>query len=280
MSIEQIDHPSVETPTGDHDDQHRSRPSRRGAFTIAAGGVAAALLAACGREPQASLVAGSGGAPERVLPKPEKATVTPRPAAPRQQPQGRQAPAAGGVAALPRQAAPSDGDLMIANVAASLEKLAVNTYGAALDAATSGALGDVPPAVAEYVTTALSHHQAHLDAWNGVLTEAGQPAVDAPPAELEASVNEQFAMVTDVVGAAQLALSLEEVAAATYTKAIGDLESPAAITLAGSIQAVDRRHISVLLFVLGMYPVPEVFAPVDMAYAGGPLATSVAPGTR
>ena len=49
-------------------------------------------------------------------------------------------------------------------LAASLEVLAVNTYGAALDAATSGALGDVPPAVAEFVTTAQAHHQAHLDA--------------------------------------------------------------------------------------------------------------------
>ena len=58
----------------------------------------------------------------------------------------------------------------MAALAASLEVLAVNTYGAALDAATGGALGEVPPAVAEFVTTAQAHHQAHLDAWNEVLT--------------------------------------------------------------------------------------------------------------
>lgn len=287
MSTEPINELHVVTPTGDHEDQDRSRSSRRSAFAVAAGGVAAAVLAACGRDPQESLSTGSGGAPQVVLPKPAATTTKPaattttsRRAATPQQPQGREAPAAGGVAVVPRQVAPTEGDLMIGAVAASLERLAVNTYGAALDAAKAGALGDVPPAVAEYVTTALSHHQAHLDAWNGVLTAAGKAAVDAPPAELEASVNQQFAMVTDVVGAAQLALSLEEVAAATYTAAIGELESPAALELAGSIQTVDRQHISVLLFVLGMYPVPEVFASVDKAFAGGALATPLAPGTR
>lgn len=169
----------------------------------------------------------------------------------------------------PRQEAPSDADLATAGVAASLEVLAVNTYGAALDAATSGALGDVPPAVAEYVTTAQAHHQAALDAWNGVITSAGRPAVTEPPADLAATVNDQFGMVTDIAGAAQLALGLEQIAAATYLAVLGTLQSPDAIALAGSIQPIDRQHISVLLFALGMYPVPETFAPTDIAYSGG-----------
>ncbi|MGH9270344.1 MAG: ferritin-like domain-containing protein [Ilumatobacteraceae bacterium] len=169
----------------------------------------------------------------------------------------------------PRQAAPSEADLMVGALAASLEQLAVNTYGAALDAATSGALGDVPPAVAEFVTVARQQHQAALDAWNGVLTSAGKPAVTAPPADLEASVNGMFARVTDIAGAAQLALWLEQVAASTYLFAIGNLQSPAAINLAGSIFPIDRQHISVLLFALGMYPVPETFANTQLAYTGG-----------
>lgn len=167
-----------------------------------------------------------------------------------------------------RTTEPTAGDLAIAGVAASLEVLAVNTYGAALEAAGAGGLGEVPPAVAEFVTTAQSHHQAALDAWNGVLTTAGQDAVSEPPAELEATVNEAFAAVTDVVGAAELALMLEQIAAATYLDAIGTLESDAAIALAGSIHPIDRQHISVLLFVLGTYPVPEPFATTDMALGG------------
>lgn len=169
---------------------------------------------------------------------------------------------------------------MIGTLAASLEVLAVNTYGAALDAAGAGALGEVPPAVAEYVTVARDHHQAHLDAWNGVLEASGMSAVSAPPADLEASVNDQFGMVTDVAGAAQLALMLEQVAAATYLDAISKLESTDAIALAGSIFPIDRQHISVLLFALGMYPVPETFANTDMAFAGGSMAAPEMPATR
>src|SRR5215213_7724397 len=60
----------------------------------------------------------------------------------------------------------AQGDLAIAMGAAGLEVLAVNTYGAALDAATAGDLGEVPPAVAEFATTAKMQHQAALDAWN------------------------------------------------------------------------------------------------------------------
>ena len=159
------------------------------------------------------------------------------------------------------------GDAAVAALAASLEVLAVNTYTAALDAATGGALGDVPPAVAEFVTTAQGQHQAHLDAWNEVLTAAGQDAVDAPPADLEQTVNDMFASVTDVAGAARLALLLEDTAAATYLAAIPTLQSTDAIQLAGSICCIDRQHAAVLRFVLGEYPVPEIFGRVEMAYS-------------
>jgi len=230
-----------------------SKVARRGAFAVAAGGLAAAAaaFAASGGGSQGAAVR-SGGAPARPTPRP-----APRPS---------------------RRA--QDGDLAIAAVAASLEQLAVNTYGAALDAAGSGALGEVPPAVAEFVTVARDQHQAALDAWNGVLTGAGQPAVAAAPADLEGTVNEQFGMVTDVVGAAQLALMLEQIAAATYLDAISKLQSADAITLAGRIFPIERQHIAVLLFVLGMYPVPEVFASVDMAYTGTGAGAPMMPATR
>ncbi|MDP8986832.1 MAG: ferritin-like domain-containing protein, partial [Actinomycetota bacterium] len=102
-------------------------------------------------------------------------------------------------------------DLAVARTAASLEVLAVNTYGAALQAPL-----DYPPAVAEFATTAKAHHEAHRDAWNGVLTGAGESAVTEAPAELESRVMEQFAQVSDVAGVAELALMLEQTAADTY----------------------------------------------------------------
>ena len=156
-------------------------------------------------------------------------------------------------------------DLTVAKLAASLEVLAVGTYQAALDAAGSGALGDVPPAVGEFVTTAMAQHQEHLDAWNGVLTGAGEAEVSEPNATLKPVVDEAFGKVTDVAGAASLALMLEQIAAATYLSAQNVLTIPDAVQLAGSIQIIDAQHVAILLYVLGEYPVPDSFATIDMA---------------
>ena len=156
-----------------------AKPNRRGFLALVGVGAAGVALAACSSDNTTSTsdtTAASGGA---------GSSTTTAPMSP-----GSSAPSGGG------------GDLEVAALAAGLEVLAVNTYGAALEAATAGSLGTVPPAVAEYVTTAQAHHQAALDAWNAVLTGAGQPAVTEPPAELEATVNAEFAKVTDDGGAA------------------------------------------------------------------------------
>jgi hypothetical protein len=156
-------------------------------------------------------------------------------------------------------------DLELGAFAASLEVLAVNTYGAALDAAGKGSLGDVPPAVAEYMTTAQSQHQAQLDRWNEVLTGAGKSEVTEPPADLGSTVNGEFAKVTDVAGAAKLARELEQIAAATYLSVIPLLATEDPIRLVASIQPIDMQHVAILNFALGEYPVPETFAKTDMA---------------
>jgi len=158
------------------------------------------------------------------------------------------------------------GDVDAAKVAASLEVLAVNTYKAALDAAGAGKLGEVPPAVATFATTVMGHHQTHLDMWNAVITGAGGEAVTEPPASLAATVNEKFATVTDVNGVAALALELEQIAAATYLTVIPALKDKAAIMLASQIHPIDMQHAAVLLFVAGMYPVPDTFAQKDKAF--------------
>ena len=165
------------------------------------------------------------------------------------------------------QGAGANVDLKVAGLAASLEVLAIGTYKAALTAAGSGALGAVPAAVGEFVTVAMGQHQKHLDAWNAVLTGAGSSAVTAPNATLKPTVDAAFAKVTDVAGAATLALMLEEIAAATYLSAQSVLTNKDAIMLAGSIQIIDAQHAAILHYVLGEYPVPDVFAKVDKAAA-------------
>jgi len=156
-------------------------------------------------------------------------------------------------------------DAKIAELAAGLEVLAVATYQGALDAATANKLGAVPPAVATYVTTALAHHKEHLAAWNSVLKSAGKPEVTAPNATLKPTVDTMFAAAKDVADVAKLALLLEDIAAQTYLKAIPLLKSKAAIRKAGEIQIVDQQHQAILLYALGMYPVPEVFQKTDKA---------------
>ena len=158
-------------------------------------------------------------------------------------------------------------DIKVAQLAAGLEVLAVGTYKAALDAAGAGKLGTVPAAVGEFVTVAMKQHQAHLDAWNKVLTGAGGTAVTEPNATLKPTVDTAFAAVTDVAGAAKLALMLEQIASATYLNAQNVLTDKDAIMLAGSIQIIDAQHAAVLLYVLGEYPVPDVFAKTDLAAA-------------
>ena len=157
------------------------------------------------------------------------------------------------------------GDLAVAEFAAGLEVLAVGTYKAALDAATANKLGAVPPAVAEFVTTAMAHHEEHLAAWNKVLTGAGKTAVSTPNAQLKPVVDAEFGKAKTIGDAAKLARTLEETAAATYLSAIPTLKSKDAVRLAASIQATDAKHVAILNFVLGEYPVPDVFAKTDKA---------------
>ncbi len=240
-------------------DQLGANPSmtRRG-LLASAGVIGAGLVAtACGGSNSRTLSGGSGiGESGAAVVAPAKVVAAPKPAP---------------------KLAPSATDVKIAQLAGSLEVLAVGTYKAALDAATTNKLGAVPPAVAEFVTTAMAHHQAHLDAWNKVLTSNGAAAVTEPNATLKPVVDAAFGGVKDVAGAAMLALMLEQIAAATYLSAQGVLTDKGAVKLAGSIQVVDAQHVSVLLFVLGQYPVPDVFAKVDMA-ASPEGAAPAAPG--
>ena len=205
-------------------------PNRRKFFAVGGAIAAGAVIAACGSDD-------SSGDTSTTAGKEETTTTT--------------------------EEEPGGGDAAIANFAAGLELLAAQTYTAALDAATSGALGEVPPAVAEFATTAQAHHQAASDA---LAEAAGGITAEVDP-DIEATVLEAFAEVTDVEGLARLALTLELQAAATYLEVLPKLESKAAIDLVGSILPIERQHAAILHFALGEYPVPDVFATTDDSLA-------------
>lgn len=141
-------------------------------------------------------------------------------------------------------------------MAAGIEKLASDTYTAAGTMATQGKLGAlIPDAVSELVETARRQHQEHMDAWNKILTAAGRQPVTEPNAQLKTVVDAAAGKLTDVPGAATLALRLEDYASQTYLKVLPTLKSPDAVKLAAQILVVDQQHQAVLRYVLGLVPV-------------------------
>ena len=151
-------------------------------------------------------------------------------------------------------------------MAASLENLAVFAYTAGLAAATAGKLGTVPPAVATFATTVKGQHQQHAAAWNAVLKSHGKAPVTVTNPTLTPTVQSDFAKVTDVTGLAQLALTLETIAAQTYQAETAKLKSTAAIALSSSIQPVEMQHIAILYYVLGMYPGAQTASGTPLAF--------------
>jgi hypothetical protein len=156
-------------------------------------------------------------------------------------------------------------------MAARLEKLLVETYTTARTLATQGRLGAlVPPAVATLVNTAVGHHQAHMDAWNKVLTGAGRPAATDADQQLRPTVEAAVARLADIPAVATLGLRLEDYASQTYLRALPTLRSPEVVDLAARILVVDEQHQAVLRSLLGLYPVGSGvsrdsvdFAPAD-----------------
>jgi hypothetical protein len=158
------------------------------------------------------------------------------------------------------------GDLAVAAIAASLENLAVFAYSAGLSAATAGKLGAVPPAVATFATTVKGQHTQHAAAWNGVLKSNGKAEVTVTNPTLTPTVQSDFAKVTDIAGLAQLAITLETIAAQTYQAETSMLKSKAAIGLSSSIQPVEMQHIAILYYVLGMYPGAQTSSGTPLAF--------------
>jgi hypothetical protein len=164
-------------------------------------------------------------------------------------------------------------DLAVARLAASLEVLAVTTYQRVLDAAGQQKLGSVPPAIATFVTTAKAQHADHQSAWNSALVGAGRPPQTTAAPRYQAVVDRALATVTDVPGAARLALTLETLAVETYTAGALAVSEAGHRQLALSIAPVEAQHVAILNFLLGSYPVPDAVTRTDMAASTSDLGS-------
>lgn len=208
--------------------------SRRGFLLgsgLAVGGVA---LAACG----------GGSTSSTSTPSPGKSSAS---AAPTQSSSGA---ASGDVAGLATNA--------------SLENLAVFAYNAALTA-PAGKFGTIPPAVVGFAMHAKQQHSDHANAFNAALQKAGHAPFTEPDPALAPTIQAAFAKISTVPDLAKLALGLENTAAETYTKQMGEFTSSDALGAVATIAPVERQHAAILNFVLGQYPVPKTFVPLDLA---------------
>ncbi|MFD7316336.1 ferritin-like domain-containing protein [Streptomyces sp. NPDC059883] len=157
------------------------------------------------------------------------------------------------------------GDLRTAALAVALENQAVGVYTSALDAVRAGRLGTVPHALTSFLTRAKAQHTDHARAWNAVLTRAGKPALTDVPLSDQKEITATLAGATSAADAATLALQLEEQAAQTYLMATYSVHRTSEIDTAAAIAPVEAMHASILRFILGQYPVPDAFLPVDRA---------------
>ena len=109
-----------------------------------------------------------------------------------------------------------------------------------------------------FATTVKGQHTQHAAAWNAALEVKGKAAVTVTNPTLTPTVQADFAKVTDVTGLAQLAMTLETIAAQTYQAETGKAEEQRRSSdFRRRFQPVEMQHIAILYYVLGMYPGPR-----------------------
>lgn len=142
-------------------------------------------------------------------------------------------------AAWAQEGAEEPTDLEIAAFAASVELAAAAAYRAAVD---SGQLSEPVTALARLFG---SHHSAHAGALNDLLAEEVMEPNDA----LLSQVTSLIEASDDEARVVEVALGIEEAAAATYYAALGTLDQQVAGAVA-TILPVESQHAVVLATVL------------------------------
>jgi rubrerythrin len=167
--------------------------------------------------------------------------------------------------------AQSEPDIQMLQTAASLENLAVATYGAAL-----GLPGfDANATVAAFAMTTMEQHDEHSEAFNAQAETLGGERQEEPNPLGQALVDE--AMLTTPSGDAsypgivELASMLEQIATQTYIANVTMVEDDTAKSIFASIMGVEAQHLATLRAVGALLGNPELITvtatdgPVDIA---------------
>ncbi len=163
----------------------------------------------------------------------------------------------------PAAAAGDNTDIMILQTAASLENLAVATYGAAL---TLDFVKTGNAVVKKFAETTMKQHSDHADAFNSLAKSMGGKEQKDPNPKYLKVVNDAKPTLTDYKPLVALAISLETVATNTYNANTAMLKSKDAVTQIASVMGVESQHLATLRAVQALLGSPDLIAiPTDLA---------------
>ena len=142
-------------------------------------------------------------------------------------------------------------DVQILQTAASIENLAVSTYTTALTLPYIGG-SSANAVVKAFVTTTLSQHRQHGQAFNSAIKALGGAQQSSPDPKYVPVVNSAVASITKdtttagMMAVVDLAMTLENVAAETYVNNCSMLSDSNAKAITASIMGVEAQHVAVL----------------------------------
>lgn len=153
---------------------------------------------------------------------------------------------AGTLLAAGTASAASSTDIQALQTAASIENLAVSVY---TTAAGLPFIKNGNATVAAFIAKTTAQHKAHGEAFNAAVTQAGGKAQNAADPKYAAVVKSALPSIKGPADVVKLAITLEDVAAQTYTKNVSDVSDASLRKLFGSVAPVEAQHRAVLLAV-------------------------------
>jgi hypothetical protein len=149
--------------------------------------------------------------------------------------------------ALPAFAAGND-DVAVLQTAASIENLAVATYGVALTLPFIGG-SSANGVVKAFAQMTQKQHMDHAAGFNAAVTRLGGKEQNDPDPKYLAYVNSQKPKLTDAAAVVALAIALEDVAAQTYTKNVTQVSTGELRQQFAGVAGVEAQHKAILLAV-------------------------------
>lgn len=155
--------------------------------------------------------------------------------------------AAGLAFASPASAASSK-DIMALQTAAGLENLAVTTYRTALGLPYIGG-SSANAVVKAFATRTMAQHQEHAQAFNAAVTKLGGKRQNGTDPKYTPVVTKAVPGIKGPADVVSLAITLEDIAAQTYTKDVGLVSTSELRQLFASVAGVESQHKAILLAV-------------------------------